>query len=337
MTSETLRKFISEIQEQIIVDELETAIDMLLNYLVASDHKLQNELILYSARYNRLRIDQRKGVIERKDARIEQAQIENSVLDLLEDLSNSVEDTLLPTPSVVSVSDSFQSMFEPTQEKILGINNLKQISWIQQAIRASRSVCRVLTPSGFGTGFLIDHDKIMTNNHVISNKDIANESFAEFNYEQGSNGEHLPSFRFKLIPDIFHTSPSNELDYSIIGIEINKQQSNFQWGFLPLNPNATPLPNEHVVIIQHPNGGLKQISLTSNRVVNTQNKHIFYTTDTMPGSSGSPIFNDLWQVVGIHHAYGGIKQDNRNNNYYANEGILMSHIKPDAQLYWPNH
>ena len=41
-------------------------------------------------------------------------------------------------------------------EKILGINNLKQISWIERGLEVSRSVCRILTPNGLGTGFLVD-------------------------------------------------------------------------------------------------------------------------------------------------------------------------------------
>ena len=29
---------------------------------------------------------------------------------------------------------------------------------------------------------------------------------------------------------------------------------------------------------------------------------IRYQTDTEPGASGSPVCNDTWQVVGLHHA-----------------------------------
>ncbi|MCZ7542709.1 MAG: hypothetical protein M5R40_03845 [Anaerolineae bacterium] len=39
---------------------------------------------------------------------------------------------------------------QPLPEKILGINNLRQIAWIEQGIVAARSVCRVLTPEGPG-------------------------------------------------------------------------------------------------------------------------------------------------------------------------------------------
>jgi len=105
------------------------------------------------------------------------------------------------------------------------------------------------------------------------------------------------------------------------------------WGHLALNPFADPIPLEHVVIIQHPNGGLKQITLTANQVVKVSAPYILYTTYTMRGSSGAPVFNDLWQVIAIHHA--GIGPRDRVRSF-TNEGILMSSIRADAGSYWPS-
>lgn len=57
------------------------------------------------------------------------------------------------------------------QEKIAGsYNNLKQISWLKEALRRSRSVGRVVTPEGLGTGWLISNELLITNNHVIANQ-----------------------------------------------------------------------------------------------------------------------------------------------------------------------
>ena len=235
-------------------------------------------------------------------------------------------------------------------EKILGVNNLKQISWIQQAIVAARSICRILTPNGLGTGFLVAPDLIMTNHHVIPELKTADQSIAEFNYEQDPEGGHLPTYRFRLSGEIFYTSPELELDYAMVKViweqpadndspKQNKQKqprlNPSQWGVLTLNPNADPVPTEHVSIIQHPNGGLKQIALTANQVVNIENQHLHYTTDTMPGSSGSPVFNDLWQVIAIHRAYGGLKTDAKGKKWYVNQGVLMSKIKDHIGEAWP--
>ena len=47
-------------------------------------------------------------------------------------------------------------------------------------------------------------------------------------------------------------------------------------------------------IIGHLTCGVEQM--------NIDERFLVYQSDTAPGSSGSPIFNDSWQIVGVHHA-----------------------------------
>ena len=82
-------------------------------------------------------------------------------------------------------------------------------------------------------------------------------------------------------------------------------------------------------IIQHPQGGPKQIAVTANQVVNIFDHRLQYTTDTLPGSSGSPVFNDDWKVVAIHRAGGNLLTNKRGDRRFANEGILLSYIFDD--------
>lgn len=216
-------------------------------------------------------------------------------------------------------------------EKIWGINNLRQIAWMERGLRATRSVCRILTTSKssqrtlkYATGFLIRPNLLMTNNHVISDVDEANRTIIEFDYQLDFHRE-LETTRYRLDPSVFITN--TELDYTIVGVDIESSRMDLkQWGYLELNENADPLPGEYVNIIQHPNGGTKQIVLTANEVTGVEGGLISYTTDTMPGSSGSPVFNDLWQVVAIHHSGGSSRQ-----KLYENEGILVSAIMEDAR------
>ena len=49
---------------------------------------------------------------------------------------------------------------------------------------------------------------------------------------------------------------------------------------------------EYVSIIQHPSGERKQLALRENQVVDVLDNFVHYRTDTSPGSSGSPVFND---------------------------------------------
>lgn len=65
---------------------------------------------------------------------------------------------------------------------------------------------------------------------------------------------------------------------------------------------------EFVSSIQHPGGDEKYISIRENRVVKIGDPQhaqlapwLWYTSDTAPGSSGTPVLNDQWQVVAVHH------------------------------------
>lgn len=213
-------------------------------------------------------------------------------------------------------------------EKIWGINNLKQIAWMETGLKATRSVCRILIKISngikFGTGFLINSNLLITNHHVISDPDEAIRAQIEFDYQLDFHRE-LKTTRYRLAPSsIFITDP--KLDYTIVSVDILSNKTDIKiWGCLQVNECADPIPGEYVNIIQHPNGGPKQIVLTANEVTSIENGFIGYTTDTMPGSSGSPVFNDMWQVVAIHHAGGDSHQ-----RPFANEGVLMSAILNDA-------
>jgi endonuclease G, mitochondrial len=100
---------------------------------------------------------------------------------------------------------------------------------------------------------------------------------------------------------------------------------------------------EHVNIIQHPNGEPKQLALRENQTVDLLDDFLHYQTDTAPGSSGSPVFNDQWEIVALHHS-GVPRRDDRGRlltrdgtpwtadmgehriDWIANEGARVSRI-----------
>jgi len=334
MTTSSLQSLIQNLRQQIAQGQIQLVLDQLQNYLSASAPDLRNETILFMARYNRLRREERKGIISRETAQAEQNKLTHALLELLEEVPSKVSEALSPVTVPVTSVEQLIIPQEVNLETILGINNLKQISWIERGLQLSKSVCRILTPQGLGTGFLIAPDLLMTNNHVIPDPTVAAQSVAEFNYQYNLEGKELPTCRYQLTKHPFHSNPV--LDYTIVGILPDPQKPELEdWGHTFLNPNADPVPGEHVIIIQHPNGGPKQIVLTANQVVSLKDHRLHYTTDTMPGSSGSPVFNDLWQVIAIHHAGGTLQINAKGDKRFVNEGILMSAIKADAGSLWP--
>ena len=83
---------------------------------------------------------------------------------------------------------------------------------------------------------------------------------------------------------------------------------------------------DRVLIIQHPSGGPKQIGLYHNTVAYVGPNRLQYLTDTMPGSSGSPVFDNDWSLVGVHHSGGHLRDPGTNNTHYRNEGIPLARL-----------
>lgn len=202
-------------------------------------------------------------------------------------------------------------------EKINKENNLLPVDFLSKGVEKAKAICRISTPTGLGTGFLIDNGILMTNHHVISTVKEANNSMAEFGYE-----EHHNPVTVKLKPeDLFITSSLEELDFTIVGCETTGIEE-----VLPIKLLRSPTTitrGEYANIIQHPKGRKKEVALQDNTVSFIYDKVIRYTTDTEPGSSGSAVFNNDWQLVALHHAGWYTDDDGYNAE---NEGIRISAI-----------
>src|SRR5262249_32662463 len=157
----------------------------------------------------RLRQQERKGLIGHDVAQADVNKLINSLLDFLGEIPRQVSREMSPAPIIKTESIAVSLPADFSLEKIIGINNLKQISWLQRAIEVSKSVCRILTPDGVGTGFLISPNILMTNNHVIPTIDVAKGSIAEFNYQQDGAGKYLATSRYHFDAKVFYTSGLN--------------------------------------------------------------------------------------------------------------------------------
>lgn len=115
------------------------------------------------------------------------------------------------------------------------------------------------------------------------------------------------------------------LDYAVVKIKGN---AGMKWGCLKLKPIDVKV-NDKVNIIQHPAGGPKQIAMNDNEVKYVDETVVQYITDTLPGSSGSPVFNDNWQVIALHHSGGSIPEPSTNSIHFRNEGIRIGAVIKD--------
>lgn len=214
-------------------------------------------------------------------------------------------------------------------EKIIDDNNLKPIAFLEQGIAVSKSVAHItLADGGLATGFLIAPDVLLTNRHVFRVKDDAQSAKVRFNYQTDFYGNFLPSDEYDCEPDsLFKNNP--DLDYAVVRI---KGEPGMKWGFLKLNPIDIQLEGK-VNIIQHPAGGPKQIAMNDNEAKYVDETVVQYITDTLPGSSGSPVFNDAWQIIALHHSGGNIPEPSTNSIHFRNEGIRIGAIMKDLPVF----
>jgi len=318
------------IRDLIARDEPELVVEQLAAFLKGTaPPEVYREVVVQAGRLARLHKQERRGLVSGDQVSRERAQIADALLQLVDELSarTAAAERPFPTPSVSLTAPASTDL-----EKIIGANNLKSIAWLQQGLEAAKSVCRIVTPQGLGTGFLIGHRRIMTNHHVLSQPEVAARSYVELNFQEDAFGRLQEPSRYRLLGEGFQADL--DLDFSLVRVEPEGALPALEsWGTLTLAADPPPGIGEHVTIIQHPGGGAKQIALTANQVVNIFEHRLQYTTDTLPGSSGSPVFNDDWKVVALHHAGGNLVTNQRGDRMFANEGILMARILEKMKSY----
>ncbi|TAE59855.1 MAG: serine protease [Nostocales cyanobacterium] len=98
------------------------------------------------------------------------------------------------------------------------------------------------------------------------------------------------------------------------------------------------LLGEPAIMIQHPQGEYKQIVLTNNRIIKINKDFLYYETDSDNGSSGSPVFNQKWELVGMNRAAVYITENQQQSTkpqestLIGYEGIRICQITDDLIL-----
>ena len=221
-------------------------------------------------------------------------------------------------------------------ERLIGSNDLMDVRFLGQGAQAARAVGRVhvRTPAGrrigFGTGFLVSPRLLLTNNHVLGSRSEAAPSRIELGYQLDPHGQATPSETFGLDPETFFlTDPT--LDYTLVAVRARPALEPFGWLRL-IEEGGKALVGERVNIIQHPNGEPKQLALRENRIIVELEEFLHYHTDTAPGSSGSPVFNDQWEVIALHHS--GVPKRDEQNRILTRDGEVWERTMGEHRIAW---
>ncbi|WP_437321769.1 trypsin-like peptidase domain-containing protein [Sorangium sp. So ce385] len=219
-------------------------------------------------------------------------------------------------------------------ERILGsTSNLVDMGQLAGAFRVSPAVARLEVHSGgqrfYGTGFLLDapgEPLLLTNHHVLFDLSAggrkASRVDAWFAYETGPDG--APRQARVVAGNPATIEGVAEHDWAAVRLASPLPED---YPRLALRPSRPLSENDPVFIIQHPRGLVKHIGLTRNQVQYVDHNVVQYLTDTDGGSSGSPVFNDRWEVAALHHRWVEIPQQNGRPPAYRNQGIRIERVR----------
>lgn len=224
-------------------------------------------------------------------------------------------------------------------ERIIGGNELQSVSYLQRGAIAARAIARIEMVSsgrriGWGTGFLIAPRVLITNNHVLPQRDAAEDSLAHFEFEFNLQDELIGPVRFRLDPAALYFT-HQALDFTVVGVaptSTEGDRSLREFGCVPLlEVTGKATEGEWLTIIQHPSGQHKQVCARENKLIRRAEDVLWYSTDTLGGSSGSPVFNNDWYVVALHHS--GIPEK-RDGKIQTIDGHDYLPGMPDDQIKW---
>ena len=186
-----------------------------------------------------------------------------------------------------------------------------------------------------------------------------NGAIVRFGCERDARGVELPGRVIGIDTSIYYSSPADHLDYALVRLSEKPLQLlatesitsgrsflellllNKHRGHLVPSPLSIQV-NDRINIIQFPHGHSMKVVLTENRVawIAEDKQRVRYIASTDNGSSGSPVLNQYWDVVAIHHSGdpyppGSIDQwlqAARKGYLKYNEGIPINAILEDLEL-----
>jgi len=212
-----------------------------------------------------------------------------------------------PTSAKIQVVEVAYTTTKGTRLSVIGVNNLQDFAEVASdpvlsAVSNSVAKLSFMTDGGLAacTGFMVNDDMLMTNNHCINTANECSSAVAIFNYQRLADGRLNSGTQYRCTSVV---DQDYDLDYSILRLEGSPGQ---QWGFLQLS-TAALTPKEPGFIVEHPGGRPKMVAevdcVIEDPVADgrAQNSDLSHVCDTEAGSSGSPLFNKQGRVVGLHH------------------------------------
>jgi V8-like Glu-specific endopeptidase len=219
--------------------------------------------------------------------------------------------------------------------ELAGFTSLR---WMRQGVQQCRGVARIENElgEGVGTGFLVSgrdvHDDwpplaLLTNAHVVPGSVYPEAAVVRFR-GAGAAGDEAHAVGSQL-----WTSPVADLDATILSLD-HTPDSVTPAVAAPTLPAPDAVPTPRAFVIGHPEGTAEPMfSLENNLVLDLDDTRLHYSAATAHGSSGSPVYDERWQLIALHHAGGDAmhRLHGQPGTYRANEGISIRRILDAAR------
>lgn len=176
-----------------------------------------------------------------------------------------------------------------------------------------------------GTGFLIGPDRVMTCHHVIR-KALEDKSIPTAFFDYGLSGRAEDRGVPYELAEEWRVSASEELDYAVCklrrpagahvsGRDAHPTDGEEARGHLDATHAGLTDEGASVVIVQHPSAA--PLKLSMGRVTGARPARIRYDANTLPGSSGSPVFDASMRLIAVH----------RSGDPAFNEGVDLAAVR----------
>lgn len=236
------------------------------------------------------------------------------------------------------------------QQSVLGDIGARSYGWLQEGFTWAQSVAMIhKNGQPHGTGFVVRGSDlassltaellVVTNAHVVSAPPLdkaASPAEATVTFE--ILGRQKLTERYGIAAIVWQSPPS-EHDVSVLRLDKTLPEAviplRIASGLPQLRPN-TP----RVFIIGHPGGREISFSFEDNLLLDYEVQvvgdaasrspcRVHYRAPTEYGSSGSPVFDASWGVIGVHHAGGRLMPmlNGRHETYEANEALWIGAIR----------
>lgn len=185
-----------------------------------------------------------------------------------------------------------------------------------------------------GTGILISSRLLLTARELIPDHGTAVRSSVAFQVQEDGEGRREFPLVFDFDPDSFLYTHLG-LGFTVVAV-YERSRTGEELTSLGscslIRDEGKAVIGERLSLIQHPDGGCKQISLRESRLVDVLPEHLHYQGAQAVGSPGAPVFNDQWEVVAIHT--GGIARRDSRGRILDRDGRTWREEQGEGKIDW---